>query len=252
MSVLQRREPILNAPTVITVMLAILIAVHAVRQFLPPATDEVLITALGFIPARLLGEGSPTAGADGLPRWSQLVTHTLVHGDWLHLVMNSAWLLAAGAVVARRVGTWRLIGLALGSAAVGVLAFTVLNGELRALVVGASGAISGLLGAATRLIHAAALTGQMRALRDHIEWLPRTTVVQALGDRNVLISCGVFIGLNLLIAVGFGTELAAGGIAWETHVGGFLFGLLSFGLFDPGPRHADMVRSEDAASNDRH
>lgn len=252
MSVLHRREPILNAPIVITVMLAIMITVHAVRQFLPPPMDEELITALGFIPGRLLGEGLPAGGADGLLRWSQLVTHTLVHGDWLHLVMNSAWLLAAGAVVARRVGTWRLVGIAFGAATVGALAFTLLNGELRALVVGASGGISGLLGAATRLIHAATTTGQMRALRDHIEWLPRTTVAQALGDRNVLITSGVFIGLNLLIAFGFGTELAAGGIAWETHVGGFLFGLLAFGLFDPGPRHADTERAEDAASIVRH
>jgi membrane associated rhomboid family serine protease len=42
----------------------------------------------------------------------------------------------------------------------------------------------------------------------------------------------VFIAINLLAVVGFGKFGASGAIAWQVHIGGYLFGLLAFGFFD--------------------
>ena len=53
-----------------------------------------------------------------------------------------------------------------------------------------------------------------------------------LQDRRILLASAVFIGINLLAIIGFGKFGAAGAIAWEAHVGGYLFGLLAFGAFD--------------------
>jgi membrane associated rhomboid family serine protease len=47
-----------------------------------------------------------------------------------------------------------------------------------------------------------------------------------------------FVGLNLLAIIGFGKFGEVGAIAWEAHVGGYLFGLLAFGLFDSAAQNA--------------
>lgn len=238
MSTVRRREPLFNTPAVVVWMLGALIAVHVIRQFLPPAWDEELILRLAFVPARL-GHDVVGLPSGAVYRYGQFVTHTLLHADLTHLGFNGLWLLAGATLVARRVGAWRTIVIGLCSAATGALMFALLNSEPRAVVLGASGGISGLLGAATRLIHAAAAAGDSGALRDRVEQLPRPSLMAALSDRQVLISSTAFIGLNIAIAFGFGSDLSANGIAWQSHVGGYLFGLLAFDLLDRPPVAAE-------------
>jgi membrane associated rhomboid family serine protease len=50
----------------------------------------------------------------------------------------------------------------------------------------------------------------------------------------IILFVGVWLGLNLLFGTGL-VPIAGEGvqIAWEAHVGGFVFGLLAFSLFDP-------------------
>jgi membrane associated rhomboid family serine protease len=89
-------------------------------------------------------------------------------------------------------------------------------------VVGASGAVSGLMGAAFRFIF--------------ID--PRTTPVWpparlSLTSRPVLLASAVWIVLNIVLGVtGFTPDGFGRAIAWEAHIGGFLTGLLLFPLFD--------------------
>jgi membrane associated rhomboid family serine protease len=62
-------------------------------------------------------------------------------------------------------------------------------------------------------------------------------------DRRVVAFLAVWLGLNLI--VGLVPAAFAGedvGIAWEAHIGGFVFGLLAFSLFDP-PRHERVRRA---------
>jgi membrane associated rhomboid family serine protease len=59
----------------------------------------------------------------------------------------------------------------------------------------------------------------------------------ALMDKRVLLASGVFLGLNVLAIFGLGSVEAPGGIAWEAHIGGYLAGLLAFGIFDV-PNHS--------------
>ena len=238
MSTVTRREPIFNAPTAVVALVGLLVAVHVLRQFVSQSVDERIVYTLAFIPARLTHDVQDLPGGL-LVRLGQLVTHTVLHGDWLHLTFNGLWLLATGTIAARRLGWVRMIALALASAAAGALLFWALNTYPNAAMLGASGGISGLLGAATRLMHAAQEAGNMGLLRERSRELVIPSLWTALADRQVLVSTIVFIGLNIAIAFGLGAELSASGIAWQAHVGGYLFGLIAYGLFDPGPRPAN-------------
>ena len=60
---------------------------------------------------------------------------------------------------------------------------------------------------------------------------------QTLSDKRMLIVLAIWIALNAyfgISAVKIGGE--EGNIAWEAHIGGFLFGLLCFGFFDTGSK----------------
>lgn len=147
-----------------------------------------------------------------------LLTSLFLHGGWAHTLMNAAFGLAFGAPVARL----------FGSRAAGVIAFFIfylLCGVIAGLVfvalhpggmnpvLGASGAVSGLMGAAARL-----MDGQGR-----------------LGSPfscSALSMAGAWIVVNLLIAVtGLAPGLEGGSVAWEAHLGGFAAGLLLAGPF---------------------
>lgn len=250
MTTVTRREPIFNAPLGVVVVLGLLFAIHIGRSLLPTLWDNQLVQTLAFVPQRLFGD---VVGLPGgvLVRYGQLVTHAALHVDYMHLGMNAVWLLVGGTVVTRRVGMLRMVALGLGATAAGAIMFAVLNNEPNAIVLGASGGISGLLGAATRLIHAAQASGDMAALREHIERLRCPPLLQALVDQQVVVSTTAFIALNVAIAFGLGSELSANGIAWQTHVGGYLFGLLAFGLFDRQPPAFDVTNA-DAVSRTLH
>src|SRR5262249_12801460 len=85
-------------------MLAALAAIHAVLHLLSDDVAEWVVALLGFIPARYAGfarqlPGGPAAAV------TAFVTHTFVHLDITHLIVNSAWLLAFGSALARRIKT---------------------------------------------------------------------------------------------------------------------------------------------------
>ena len=87
-----------------------------------------------------------------LERAVPFLSYMALPHDWTHLVINSFWLLAFGLVVARRLGSvlfllfFSLCGVA------GALLYLGLNWGSPIPVVGASGAISGLMAAALRMV----------------------------------------------------------------------------------------------------
>ena len=110
-------------------------------------------------------------------------------------------------------------------------------------MVGASGAISGLMGATMRFLFSAFDAEGLRALRENPEGVPLMTLARALTDRRVLTVTGAFILANILAVLGLG-GVSTGGIAWEAHMGGYFAGLLAFGFFD----RTTSVRSPEPAN----
>ena len=105
---MSRHEPMFNVPGSVLAVLGAMVAVHLVRLGLPQDWDTWLTVALAFIPARYAGFAAELPGGD-VAAVTSFLTHGLVHGDWLHLGLNAAWLVAFGGAVANRVGTVRFL-----------------------------------------------------------------------------------------------------------------------------------------------
>ena len=119
-------EPVFNVPTVIVALLGLFVAVHLGREFLPARQEDWVLGALAFIPARFADKagvlpGAPWAGP------ASFVTHTLLHGDWLHLGLNSAWLMAVGSPISKRMPALMFIGFAALCGAGGALLFLAIH-----------------------------------------------------------------------------------------------------------------------------
>ena len=152
----------------------------------------------------------------------QLVTYAFLHGDFTHLIFNSVWFLIFATAVARRVGTARFLTLLLLTTLGGALTHLYFHWGEAVPVVGASGAVSGLMGSAFRFIF----------VNPHAQlvWPPARL---PLFSRPVLVTSAVWVVLNVVMGVtGLTPEGFGAAIAWEAHLGGFFTGLLLFPLFD--------------------
>ena len=237
------RQPIFNAPAAVLALLAVMILVHAGMQLL--TEDDFLwwLTALAFVPARYAEQGASLAGGE-IAHYTSFITHQFVHGDIVHLSINGAWMLAFGTPLARRLGWLRFLALTLCCGVAGALLFWALHVGLMAPVVGASGAIAGLMGAVLRFLFPAIDHHQGALLREDPAAIPAMPLRVALQDRRVIGASLAFVALNLLAIFGLGSLSDAGAIAWEAHLGGYFFGLLCFGLFDVAARRPSPVPPE--------
>ena len=231
------KEPVFNAPASVVRCLVLLVVVHVVLWhvlpvLLPGDMAGRIGWLLAFIPARYVDLADKSPLELGAAVWSFL-THQLVHGDATHLLLNSAWLLVFGGAIAQRIGGARFLAFAVISGFVGALTFLALRFGDPVPMVGASGAVSGLMGGAFRFFFAALDQGGFARFRDNPKSIPLMTVRETLSDRRLQVVAGVLVVINLLTVLGSSSLTSGDGIAWEAHLGGFLFGLLGFQLFEP-------------------
>jgi membrane associated rhomboid family serine protease len=164
------------------------------------------ILSLGFIPARVGGLAIPF---DEVPVLLTPLTATLVHGNWAHLGFNMLMLVWCGLAVERVLGRGALLFLyGLGGYCAMVAQWAANPLEVNP-VIGASGAISALIGAyALSFGRAKLITKNMRLNRwINIAWLAAAWTV-------------------LQVAVGWSAGQQGMLLATPAHVGGFLAGLL--------------------------
>jgi len=225
-----RHEPMFNLQGAVIAVLGLMVAVQIVRMVLPEAWDTWLTLALAFIPARYSGYAPLLPGGE-IASVTSFLTHTLVHGDWVHLGFNAAWLVAFGGAVANRTGTVRFLLLFAFCAVIGAATFLLFNPGVLAPMVGASGAISGLMGATMRFLFTAVDGKGLAALREDPRSAPLMPLSAALVDKRVVLVTAVFLLANILAVFGLGS-VGVSGIAWEAHIGGYFAGLLAFGFFD--------------------
>jgi membrane associated rhomboid family serine protease len=200
------REPVFNAPGAAIALVAIIVGGYALQSRFPL---EAVVDGFAF---------SPQALAQG--RWFTLVSALFLHGGWGHALTNGAFALAFATPVARFFGE-RAGGVAaffLFYLVCGVLSnfgYAAVHPGGAEPLVGASGAVSGLMGAASRLI-----SGRGR--------------VGPIVSSPVLGMGGAWLVVNLLVGVlggGFLPGTAGAGVAWEAHLAGFLAGVLLIGPF---------------------
>ena len=255
------REPVFNIPSVVAVTIGALVLLHALRSLLSDAADVRLLLDLAFIPARWAVAWEPAKAAeimgaiaregtnpetairlafaryvlgDARPPYWTVLTYALLHGSWAHILLNSVWLAAFGTPVARRCGPIRFLVLALASAMGGAVTHFLVNATSVMPMVGASAAVSGLMGAATRFVFVsgAGRLGPGDWKGQHTR-PPRLSLSEVVTNSRAALFLGAWFVTNLLfglLATPLGITDAS--IAWEAHVGGFLVGLLIFPLVD--------------------
>ena len=220
-------NPVFNLPTALVVTLAVLVGVHVVSTYM--LSDDGygwFVFTFGFIPARY----ALALSEQGLEWLWTPVTYSLLHGGIEHLLFNGLWLMAFGAPVLRRIGTVRFLVLWCVSSAVSAFGHALLNWGDVTVLIGASGVVSALMGAACRF---AFPSGGARYNPAFGHLLPRQSILEALSNRTVLIFTLMWLLGNVLIAFGIPLVGDVGGeVAWDAHIFGFLLGFLFFGLFD--------------------
>ncbi len=235
-----------RAPTIINSLIVIMVAVSLLLSFGPKDlmlyfrvwgtlyTDRYLYIGSDFM--------SPVLFV------SPLLTYIFLHGGWLHLFMNSVFLLAFGAPVAYRLmsdlkafspetiispdtivltrpfrGSLLFLLFFLLAGVFSGIVFVALHFGNNASVVGASGSVSALMAAAIRIAIPVKGQGMMHTLGP----------ILPLTDKRIVNFSAAIIGLNIFIGL-FGRLIDPNGpaIAWDAHIAGYLFGLLVFPLFD--------------------
>ena len=185
----------------------------------------------GFIPGYLTafasGDGVP-AGQAFFPLFSSM----FLHGGWLHLTGNMWYLWIFGDNIEDRLGHVRFLLFYVLCGLIGNFAHYAFNTGSALPAIGASGAVSGVLGAY--------LISYPRA---RILVLLPLFVIWQLIQLPALVVLGFWLVLQFLNGAASLANSAGGGVAWWAHVGGFLGGMLVLLIFRPKPRVA-YIRGE--------
>lgn len=260
----RRREPIFNVPGVILACCVALLAIHLLRAILSIETDNAVVADLALLPARLTlalnlaptrlqdafhvaTDHNPLIAAqvdyligNGRARPWTFITYAFLHGSWAHVGFNCVWLIAFGSAVARRFSSVRFLLLLAASAVAGALIQYAADITSFQIVIGASAAVAGAMGAATRFIFRPSDEPQRIFDRTRLEDAfrqPALSLRQVLTTKAALVFVLFWFVTNLLFGLFPSLSgVADGPIAWPAHIGGFMAGLLLFRLFDPERR----------------
>lgn len=218
-------------PWMLMLLSAALLAVRALAEFAVTGSAEAWLREWGFVPRDVLAvlQLPPSAWlhADLLGLFSAL----FVHGDWLHLAGNLAYLWVFGITVERAIGA---AGLALCFLLLGAGANLFLSWQMGAVdmpVIGASGGVSAIIG-----IYLGLFPVSRMGL-----WLPLGLYLQFARVPAVLV-IGSWFTLQLIYTV-FGP--ASGAVAWWAHVAGFIAGVVVAVALRPFPALADLTLQDD-------
>jgi membrane associated rhomboid family serine protease len=181
---------------------------------------QSFITAWGVVP-REYSTGQDLAPRIPLPFWSTLVTSMFLHGGWAHLLGNLVFLWVFGDNLEKVMGHVRYVLFYLVTGLGAGLAHILSNSGSTIPSVGASGAISGVLGGYLLLFP-----------RNRVKILTRGGIMHI----PAFVMLGIWILMQLVSQVGSmaQTEQTGGGVAYMAHIGGFVAGLALVKLFAAG------------------
>jgi len=178
-------------------------------SLLPDSHQRQLLLEWGALSGDL--RAWPTVWASLLDgHLARLVTALFLHADWAHLIGNLLFLLIFGAPAERAIGPWRFLALFLLGGAVSNLAAVLAIGPPDRLIIGASGAVSALIGAYLALFPSARL-GLVLPLGLFLQFVRMPAAVLI----------GVWAGLQIVYTF---VGPAFGAVAWSAHLAGFAFG----------------------------
>jgi rhomboid family protein len=195
---------------------------------------EHFVFEFGLIPCRLTGVCVEPAG---LPSpFLTMFTSMFLHGGLFHIGGNMLYLWIFGNNVEDTLGHGRFAFFYLASGVAAALAQTAVGPSSTVPMIGASGAVSGVLGAYLVLFpHASVLTLLIFGLFIRVV---RISALIVLGFWIVV----QFVNGFITVSFGAGRGAAAGGVAWFAHIGGFVAGMALLFLLRPRRRERPWSR----------
>ncbi len=207
---LHDRNPIRHVkfPFVTYGLIALNVIVFLLQQSLPGRNHEGIVVAFGLIPAVLTtGIEAPLPG---FPEPLALITYAFLHADWLHLLSNMLFLWIFGDNIEDALGHLKFLLFYLCCAVLAGLAHVAFNAGSLGPLVGASGAVAGVMGAYILLYPHARVYVLFRIV------IPIPLPLPAMW------MLGVWIAMQLFYAVAAADEP----IAWWAHIGGMVSGVI--------------------------
>jgi membrane associated rhomboid family serine protease len=195
---------------IITVALIAANALVFIYQFLQPSPGAMsaLIHSSGLVPYNLTQGSDPYA-------LSTLVTSLFLHGGVIHIAGNMLYLWIFGNNIEDFMGSVPFIFFYLACGVASGMSQVAINSDSTVPIVGASGAIAGVLGAYLLLFPTARVEGLI-----FLGFFIRRISIPAV------VYLGAWIALQILSSLTSLDVADAGGIAWFAHIGGFLAGIL--------------------------
>ncbi len=196
---------------------------------LPDAQLEQFFQLYAVVPQQLTASFASGAIDQPVPEWATLFTSQFLHGGWWHLISNMVFLWVFGNNIEDRLGHFKYIIFYLACGALAALCQWFIGMDSAIPSLGASGAISGVLGA---------------YLIRFPQTLVRTFVFLGFFITTLRVPAWVLIGVYIVQNVISGVSalqraanmtMETGGVAYWAHIGGFAFGLLLgplLGLFN--------------------
>lgn len=210
--------------------MVICVLVFAWQLTLGTGVDNA-IYSFGVIPATLLGEMSLPSELAVIPPWATMFTSMFMHGGWLHLLGNMLYLWIFGNNIEDAMGHVRFLVFYLLCGLAAVYAQALPDPESVIPMIGASGAISGVLGAYLLLYPHAKVLAVIPLF-----FIAYTVRVPAA---FVLV---FWFAMQLLSSYLAGDQ--EGGVAFGAHIGGFVAGmvLIPFFRYRDRPLHLPWMR----------
>jgi membrane associated rhomboid family serine protease len=217
-------NPTRRFPVLTVILIALNILVFAYQSTKPDpdrfgtlaefnASQSGMVCEYGLLPDRVLDGRAPQDDAcvlrnEAQPRLYALVTHQFIHGGWLHLLGNMLFLWVFGNNVEDRLGRIRFLPFYLLCGILAALGQALTNPDSVVPLIGASGAISGVLGA-------------------YLVLFPRARVLTLVGFVPLRLPAWIvlcaYLALQFLY-IGGQSQEGEGGVAYWAHVFGFIVG----------------------------
>ena len=190
-------------------LIAANVMVHLVIVFAGPATRSTILQEAAMIPARVSG----AIQLHGLPPLLTLVTSQFLHGGWLHLGGNMLFLWIFGNNVEDEMGGVRFLGFYTLCGIIAGLVHLATQSTSTVPTIGASGAISGVMGAYAVMFP-----------RARIVTLFILVFYVTFAAIPAILWIGIWLAIQLLSAAASAGQ-QGGGVAWFAHIGGLIAGL---------------------------
>jgi membrane associated rhomboid family serine protease len=186
-------------PIITYALVAALVLIHLYLSLVPREEVLLLYETYSLFPARLF---------DGR-MLDTLLTYIFLHGNWVHLIVNSVSLLGAGVIVENDIGHLKFLGAFISSGVIAGLIHSLLNPPSSVPIIGASGAVFGVIAVLFLLMP--------------------FKITYALAVPLPSVAVGLMLSIVELYSLYTPTDLT---IAHDAHIAGFAYGCIYAFLVD--------------------